>query len=134
MLAEYATKNQPDLILIATHGRSGPSRWVWEAWLIGCARPHVSGSHGAGSRLLSWHLGKRVQENEKGESAIRVRAQQRPQPNGRGMGQSPLWEPSPWDWLEAESAGLEAGKLNPLVIQVMKKSESISLVKDTIGF
>ena len=29
MLADYATKNQPDLILIATHGRSGPSRWVW---------------------------------------------------------------------------------------------------------
>ena len=29
VLADYATKNQPDLILIATHGRSGPSRWVW---------------------------------------------------------------------------------------------------------
>jgi nucleotide-binding universal stress UspA family protein len=29
VLAEYATKNQVDLILIATHGRSGPSRWVW---------------------------------------------------------------------------------------------------------
>jgi len=28
-LAEYASKNQVDLILIATHGRSGPSRWVW---------------------------------------------------------------------------------------------------------
>jgi nucleotide-binding universal stress UspA family protein len=29
MLAEYATKTQPDLILISTPGRSGPSRWVW---------------------------------------------------------------------------------------------------------
>jgi nucleotide-binding universal stress UspA family protein len=29
VLADYATKSQPDLILIATHGRSGPSRWVW---------------------------------------------------------------------------------------------------------
>jgi nucleotide-binding universal stress UspA family protein len=29
VLADYATKKQPDLILIATHGRSGPSRWVW---------------------------------------------------------------------------------------------------------
>jgi nucleotide-binding universal stress UspA family protein len=29
VLADYAAKNQPDLILIATHGRSGPSRWVW---------------------------------------------------------------------------------------------------------
>ena len=29
MLADYASKKQPDLILIATHGRSGPSRWVW---------------------------------------------------------------------------------------------------------
>lgn len=29
VLAEYASKNQVDLILIATHGRSGPSRWVW---------------------------------------------------------------------------------------------------------
>ncbi|MBI2851582.1 MAG: universal stress protein [Chloroflexi bacterium] len=28
-LAEYATKNQVDLILIATHGRSGVTRWVW---------------------------------------------------------------------------------------------------------
>ena len=28
-LAEYANKNQVDLILIATHGRSGVSRWVW---------------------------------------------------------------------------------------------------------
>ena len=28
-LAEYAAKNQVDLILIATHGRSGVSRWVW---------------------------------------------------------------------------------------------------------
>jgi nucleotide-binding universal stress UspA family protein len=29
MLADFAAKNQTDLILIATHGRSGPSRWVW---------------------------------------------------------------------------------------------------------
>jgi len=29
ILAEYATKNQVDLIVIATHGRSGVSRWVW---------------------------------------------------------------------------------------------------------
>jgi nucleotide-binding universal stress UspA family protein len=29
VLAQYAAKNQVDLILIATHGRSGPSRWVW---------------------------------------------------------------------------------------------------------
>jgi len=28
-LAGYANKNQVDLILIATHGRSGVSRWVW---------------------------------------------------------------------------------------------------------
>jgi len=28
-LAEYATKNEVDLIIIATHGRSGVSRWVW---------------------------------------------------------------------------------------------------------
>ncbi len=28
-LADYATKNGVDLILIATHGRSGISRWVW---------------------------------------------------------------------------------------------------------
>jgi len=28
-LADYATKNHVDLILIATHGRSGVSRWVW---------------------------------------------------------------------------------------------------------
>jgi nucleotide-binding universal stress UspA family protein len=28
-LANYATKNQIDLIVIATHGRSGVSRWVW---------------------------------------------------------------------------------------------------------
>ncbi len=29
MLADYAKKNNPDLIIIATHGRSGVSRWVW---------------------------------------------------------------------------------------------------------
>ncbi len=29
MIAEYATKNGADLIIIATHGRSGVSRWVW---------------------------------------------------------------------------------------------------------
>jgi len=29
VLADYASKIQPDLILIATHGRTGPSRWVW---------------------------------------------------------------------------------------------------------
>ncbi len=28
-LAEYAEKNDVDLIIIATHGRSGVSRWVW---------------------------------------------------------------------------------------------------------
>jgi nucleotide-binding universal stress UspA family protein len=28
-LAEYATRNNVDLIVISTHGRSGVSRWVW---------------------------------------------------------------------------------------------------------
>ncbi len=28
-IAEYVTKNEVDLIVIATHGRSGVSRWVW---------------------------------------------------------------------------------------------------------
>jgi len=28
-LATYASKTGADLIVIATHGRSGPSRWVW---------------------------------------------------------------------------------------------------------
>jgi nucleotide-binding universal stress UspA family protein len=28
-LANYAEKNEVDLIVIATHGRSGVSRWVW---------------------------------------------------------------------------------------------------------
>ena len=28
-IAEYATKNEVALIVIATHGRSGISRWVW---------------------------------------------------------------------------------------------------------
>ena len=28
-LANYATRNKVDLIVIATHGRSGVSRWVW---------------------------------------------------------------------------------------------------------
>ena len=28
-LAEFATKNPIDIIIIATHGRSGVSRWVW---------------------------------------------------------------------------------------------------------
>jgi len=28
-LADYATKNEVDLIVVATHGRSGVSRWVW---------------------------------------------------------------------------------------------------------
>ncbi len=28
-LADYADKNAVDLIVIATHGRSGVSRWVW---------------------------------------------------------------------------------------------------------
>ena len=28
-IAEYAEKNGADLIVIATHGRSGMSRWVW---------------------------------------------------------------------------------------------------------
>ena len=29
VIADYATKNGADLIVIATHGRSGVSRWVW---------------------------------------------------------------------------------------------------------
>jgi nucleotide-binding universal stress UspA family protein len=29
LIADYATKNKFDLIVIATHGRSGISRWVW---------------------------------------------------------------------------------------------------------
>ena len=29
VIAEYARDNQVDLITIATHGRSGVSRWVW---------------------------------------------------------------------------------------------------------
>jgi nucleotide-binding universal stress UspA family protein len=29
MLVDYAKKKNPDLIIIATHGRSGVSRWVW---------------------------------------------------------------------------------------------------------
>ena len=29
LIAEYAQKNGCDLIVIATHGRSGVSRWVW---------------------------------------------------------------------------------------------------------
>ncbi len=28
-LADYATHNEIDLIIITTHGRSGVSRWVW---------------------------------------------------------------------------------------------------------
>ena len=28
-LSDYATKNDVDLVVIATHGRSGISRWVW---------------------------------------------------------------------------------------------------------
>jgi nucleotide-binding universal stress UspA family protein len=28
-IADYATKNSVDLIVIATHGRSGISRWTW---------------------------------------------------------------------------------------------------------
>ena len=28
-VADYATKNEVDLIVIATHGRSGVSRWAW---------------------------------------------------------------------------------------------------------
>lgn len=28
-IADYAAKNKVDLIVIATHGRSGVSRWVW---------------------------------------------------------------------------------------------------------
>ncbi len=28
-IAEYATQNGVDLIIIATHGRSGVSRWIW---------------------------------------------------------------------------------------------------------
>jgi nucleotide-binding universal stress UspA family protein len=29
VLADYIKKNKTDLLLIATHGRSGPSRWFW---------------------------------------------------------------------------------------------------------
>jgi nucleotide-binding universal stress UspA family protein len=29
VLADYASRNEMDLIVIATHGRSGVSRWVW---------------------------------------------------------------------------------------------------------
>jgi len=29
VLADYLNKSQADLLLIATHGRSGPSRWYW---------------------------------------------------------------------------------------------------------
>ena len=29
VIADYATKNEADLIVISTHGRSGISRWVW---------------------------------------------------------------------------------------------------------
>ena len=29
MIADYANKNGVDLIVVATHGRSGVSRWVW---------------------------------------------------------------------------------------------------------
>lgn len=29
IIADYATKNKVDLIITATHGRSGISRWVW---------------------------------------------------------------------------------------------------------
>ncbi len=28
-LVDFADKNDVDLIIISTHGRSGPSRWVW---------------------------------------------------------------------------------------------------------
>jgi nucleotide-binding universal stress UspA family protein len=28
-LAEYLHKKEPDLLMLATHGRSGPSRWIW---------------------------------------------------------------------------------------------------------
>ncbi len=29
VLSDYANKNDVDLVIIATHGRSGVSRWVW---------------------------------------------------------------------------------------------------------
>ena len=29
VLSEYANKNDIDLVIVATHGRSGVSRWVW---------------------------------------------------------------------------------------------------------
>ena len=29
VLSDYATKHDVDLVIIATHGRSGVSRWVW---------------------------------------------------------------------------------------------------------
>jgi|WetSurMetagenome_2_1015567.scaffolds.fasta_scaffold555863_1 nucleotide-binding universal stress UspA family protein len=28
-LSDYLNKREPDLLLLATHGRSGPSRWIW---------------------------------------------------------------------------------------------------------
>ena len=28
-LADYLNQKGPDLLLLATHGRSGPSRWIW---------------------------------------------------------------------------------------------------------
>ena len=28
-LVDFANKNDVDLIIVSTHGRSGPSRWVW---------------------------------------------------------------------------------------------------------
>jgi nucleotide-binding universal stress UspA family protein len=28
-ISDYIKKTRPDLLLIASHGRSGPSRWVW---------------------------------------------------------------------------------------------------------
>jgi nucleotide-binding universal stress UspA family protein len=31
-IAEYATQNQVDLVVIATHGRSGVSRWAWGSY------------------------------------------------------------------------------------------------------
>jgi len=41
-IADYADKNGVDLIIIATHGRSGVSRWVWGSVADRVLRPCLS--------------------------------------------------------------------------------------------
>jgi len=41
-IVEYADKNGVDLIIIATHGRSGVSRWVWGSVADRVLRPCLS--------------------------------------------------------------------------------------------